>query len=403
MLSRIMSCLVVAVAGGAGVAEAAVTAQLIQSFGGRGLNANGTVAAGFAAMPNGFDYHALRWTQSGGVQDIGATLPEGADSFGIAVSDDGSLMVGYSEPPIMQAFWWTASAGHVRIGNFAEFPGAVSMANGVSGDGKVVVGAGVTDNFMAFRWTKAGGMVPLGRLPGAALSEARATNIDGSIIVGSSGNAAFRWTSAEGMQPLPPLQNASCINSEGTAVAGTIDNNVACVVRGGYVRMIGTLPGAAYFVPNGISGDGSLIVGEWTKPSEVVFNDRFRSYLWTARGGLVDLPVYLASQGFDTTRWSFSSVQCVSRDGRVLMGSGRQNAVGGTWRATIPAPCTSDLNNDGVVDDADFALFAPAYDVLDCADAAMAQWCPADLNLDSVVDDSDFVLFVGAYDALVCP
>jgi len=65
--------------------------------------------------------------------------------------------------------------------------------------------------------------------------------------------------------------------------------------------------------------------------------------------------------------------------------------------------CPADLNNDGVVEDADFVLFLSAYNVLDCMDGAMAQGCPADLNYDRVVEDGDFEVFIGAYNELLCP
>ncbi len=65
--------------------------------------------------------------------------------------------------------------------------------------------------------------------------------------------------------------------------------------------------------------------------------------------------------------------------------------------------CPADLNHDSVVDDADFVVFAAAYNILDCADPAMPAGCPADLNADQVVDDADFVIFVAAYNALLCP
>jgi hypothetical protein len=65
-------------------------------------------------------------------------------------------------------------------------------------------------------------------------------------------------------------------------------------------------------------------------------------------------------------------------------------------------PCAADLNCDGVVDDADFTFFVPAYDILDCADPAMPAGCPADFNGDGVVDDADFGIFVVAYNALGC-
>jgi hypothetical protein len=55
------------------------------------------------------------------------------------------------------------------------------------------------------------------------------------------------------------------------------------------------------------------------------------------------------------------------------------------------------------VDDADFVIFAAAYNLLDCADPSMPVGCPADLNDDTVVDDADFVIFAAAYETLVCP
>lgn len=67
------------------------------------------------------------------------------------------------------------------------------------------------------------------------------------------------------------------------------------------------------------------------------------------------------------------------------------------------AACVGDLNNDNQVDDLDFQIFAVAYNILDCADAAMPMGCPADFNADAVVDDLDFQLFAVAYDQLLCP
>ncbi|HEX8877858.1 MAG TPA: hypothetical protein VF777_14000 [Phycisphaerales bacterium] len=70
---------------------------------------------------------------------------------------------------------------------------------------------------------------------------------------------------------------------------------------------------------------------------------------------------------------------------------------------TVDSHCIGDLNGDALVDDADFSLFAIAYNILDCADPAMPAACPADFNRDGVVDDLDFSLFAVAYDALLCP
>ncbi|MBY0113576.1 MAG: hypothetical protein K2Y21_12200 [Phycisphaerales bacterium] len=70
---------------------------------------------------------------------------------------------------------------------------------------------------------------------------------------------------------------------------------------------------------------------------------------------------------------------------------------------TYRLPCPADLNNDDLVDDADFSIFVVAYDLLACSDPAMPAGCPSDLNRDGAVDDTDFSIFAAAYDALLCP
>lgn len=65
--------------------------------------------------------------------------------------------------------------------------------------------------------------------------------------------------------------------------------------------------------------------------------------------------------------------------------------------------CVGDLNADGLVDDADFSVFAGAYDVLVCPSNPAFNCCPADFNNDGFVDDADFSLFASAYNDLLCP
>ncbi|MBX3380026.1 MAG: PQQ-dependent sugar dehydrogenase [Phycisphaeraceae bacterium] len=73
-----------------------------------------------------------------------------------------------------------------------------------------------------------------------------------------------------------------------------------------------------------------------------------------------------------------------------------------TSTSSTLAFCRADLTCDSQVDDADFVLFATAYDILECSNPSMPAGCPSDLNGDGLVDDADFVIFVGAYDAFVC-
>ncbi|MBS0188025.1 MAG: hypothetical protein JSS51_08145 [Planctomycetes bacterium] len=61
----------------------------------------------------------------------------------------------------------------------------------------------------------------------------------------------------------------------------------------------------------------------------------------------------------------------------------------------VAGSCPADMNNDNFVDDADFVLFAGAYDQF----VTMS----GDINGDGVTDDADFVLFASGYDAYTCP
>ena len=94
-------------------------------------------------------------------------LPGGAfESHGQAVSADGSVVVGRSDPrgtSLVQAFRWTLDGGMVPLGDLPGEPFS-SNALGVSGDGSVVVGMSAVGNVSwdGFRWTSSNGMEGLG-------------------------------------------------------------------------------------------------------------------------------------------------------------------------------------------------------------------------------------------------
>ena len=143
--------------------------------------------------------------------------------------------------------------------------GSSSFAFAISGDGTTVVGGnsspgpgGGTSH--AFRWTSAG-MTDIHTL--GLRSSASAVNGDGTVIVGGYFTSnmtnprplAYRWTSATGMVAL------------------------------------GTMPGDNASIANGVSGDGSIVVGAsqffgggggGTLQSE-------RAFSWTELGGMVAL------------------------------------------------------------------------------------------------------------------
>lgn len=66
---------------------------------------------------------------------------------------------------------------------------------------------------------------------------------------------------------------------------------------------------------------------------------------------------------------------------------------------TFTYACRADINNDTVVDDADFQGFVLEYAKMKCDRSDV---CRGDFNGDGFVDDSDFAAFALAYDRLLC-
>ena len=146
-------------------------------------------------------FHAFYWTQESGIIDIGTLDPANntsRTSFANGVSDDGSVIVGYSTigpGGYNHAFRWTASGGMVPLdptANDSSNP-PQSLAYGVSSDGSTIVGQ---RNFRAFRWSESSDFQSLGN----TASFANAASGDGSVIVGQTTNGqAFRWTATGGV------------------------------------------------------------------------------------------------------------------------------------------------------------------------------------------------------------
>lgn len=207
-----------------------------------------------------------------------------------------------------------------------DLPGGsfFSGAGGVSADGSVVVGqSSSASGTEAFRWTSNGGMVGLGYLPGSApgdfSSQALGVSADGSVIVGEStsafGHEAFRWTSGGGMVSLGDLPNGTVgsqargVSANGAVIAGygipqSNDPEAVRWTTGGGVVSLGHLPGVA----NGVSADGSVVVGRSLLPTPRSRGEAFR---WTSHGGMVGL-------GYGGR--SFSEATGVNADGSVIVG-----------------------------------------------------------------------------------
>lgn len=180
------------------------------SLGGRigramGVSADGTIVVGTSTTRDGA--RAFRWTEAEGMRSLGTT-PETNDSYGYGISANGAVVVGYavrwSENPneeyFERAFRW--QNGTMRL--IGTLYGYDSFAVAASGDGSVVVGyvrppePGDPTATRAFRWTQQTGMQDLNTVyanlltNGSVLKAALAISPDGRYIVGYGYNAATR-------------------------------------------------------------------------------------------------------------------------------------------------------------------------------------------------------------------
>lgn len=186
----------------------------------------------------------FRWTETNGIQSI-ALIPntfnyQPVGTGRVAASADASVLAGgdaasvISTTPDVDALRWTAETGFLTLDHSYEFVNHV--ASDVSGDGSVIVGY-FGGTFPAFRWTADDGLVLLD----APISMPR-TNQDGSVIVGTYTNEAMIWTADSGTRRLVDLLIELGLGAE---VAGWDLSSAT-----------------------GISADGRTIVGWGSSPTE---------------------------------------------------------------------------------------------------------------------------------------
>ena len=178
-----------------------------------GVSRDGKTLVGTAFDPTGRTLQAARWT--GGTNwrllgSVGAQQPFDLNlSSAFGTNDDGRVVVGlaWDGCAYARAFRWEESTGMVDLGSLS---GDSTRANDVSGDGRVVVGweEHATGFRQAAKWVDR--REELIR-PGRLLGEARGTNRDGSLILGSGCEperivgppAGWTWTQAEGIRCFP--------------------------------------------------------------------------------------------------------------------------------------------------------------------------------------------------------
>lgn len=173
------------------------------------LSGDGSVVAGESDFPGGFGTirQAFRWTQAGGFQRLGSVQPDWP-SVANAITTDGNVVVGNSGFPLQigntqstttRAFRWTQAGGMQNLGVLAGFQ--ASLAKGVSDDGQIVVGACTSNtSSQAFYWSAATGLQPLAQLLSAAGVDLTGVTLTSANSITPDG----RWISCEAIRPTTP-------------------------------------------------------------------------------------------------------------------------------------------------------------------------------------------------------
>jgi len=133
------------------------------------------------------------------------------------------------------------------------------------------------------------------------------------------------------------------------SLAGLVAFAFATPARAGSFSFtrLGDLPGGdIYCVANGVSADGSVVVGNSHSASSGI-GEAFR---WTSGGGMVSLRDLLVNHGVSNlTGCKLVAATGISADGRTIVGYGT-NPDGNTeaWIATVPEPATITLAATGL-------------------------------------------------------
>lgn len=197
------------------------------------ISGDGTTVVGESAN------NAFRWQVGGQMSSLGK-LSDSNATTAYAVSSDGSVIAGQSFGSARKVFRWTDAGGMQDIGGLPLSSFQVSQDvnfAAMTRDGSTIIGATTSSSgTAAYRWRAGndgmtGTMQNLGSLGGSE-AEALAVNADGSVVVGSAENTAgrghgFRWTDASGMLTVEDWlrANGATIQENTTATASAVSND----------------------------------------------------------------------------------------------------------------------------------------------------------------------------------
>jgi probable HAF family extracellular repeat protein len=295
------------------------------------VSADGSVVVGSSGTPGG--QRAFRWSEETGI--VALPLPPGVTmTWATDISSDGTWISGYGGTSFATRAGWKAFRYNIDGSmDVIENPSGGVWARGISGDGSkmtgTIQGAGATDPATAIIWTPPGGVAPLSDplYPPPAPTNANAISADGAVVVGDTNNGmvanGFRWSEPGGMVAVSNF-SASATSRDGGVVVGLITGDDGFQAYR-WSESTGPLelphPGFDDYTAAalGVSGDGSRVVGYIEDPA----TDLRSAFIWDDTHGTLPLQQLLEeSYGYDLDGWHLTKAYAISDDGHTVVGRG---------------------------------------------------------------------------------
>ncbi|QOW11322.1 T9SS type A sorting domain-containing protein [Kaistella flava (ex Peng et al. 2021)] len=143
-----------------------------------GMTGDGSAIVGLA-YPAPSDAHAVKWTQAGGVVDLGSTVPN-RSSRGNSITDDGTIVVGWQDNDYGDregVYWKNGVQTYLKDDNGMNTGEAVS----VTPDGKTIVGFTFDNPFI---WNETEGYTMITHPDPDFSGAASSITDDGKTVVG---------------------------------------------------------------------------------------------------------------------------------------------------------------------------------------------------------------------------
>ena len=244
------------------------------------------------------DFHAVRFTEAGGLEDLG-DLALGGDTSAANGINSGGVIVGRAEtlagvPP--------ANATHAALWPYPSpiqdiSGGTISEAVAINDAGHVAGVTGASGNQQGFLWTSGGGMTSLAQPSGALQSFIEDLN-DSDSVVGhatlAAGERAFLWNGIATPLDLGDLDGdggesfAFAINDAGLIVGSSDDDGQQRAFRRdpttGVLEGLLHLPGGDFGSARDVNASGMIVGTAWDPVSL-----EFHAVLWDPDGAIHDL------------------------------------------------------------------------------------------------------------------